>query len=190
MKHNSLIVLFAAITLLFTGQLFAFDEDRGAGGAGIVRMWKAGVSADTILFFIRQEGAVFSADDVAVIAEAGLPDRFIRDLIKSANSSRDSGDARSYPAYYPTPHYYPYYNPGYPRWFYGGPYLGIHLGGHDGGHNYGLRYRDNIPPHGSTSHNGGRAHSGVWGSGGHSAQGHSGGGLHGSSHAGGGRHGH
>ncbi|MCM2316746.1 MAG: hypothetical protein NDJ92_16490 [Thermoanaerobaculia bacterium] len=190
MKHNSLIALFAAITLFFTGQLSALDEDRGAGGAGIVRMWKAGVSADTILLFIRQEGAVFSADDVAVIAEAGLPDRFIRDLVKAANSSRDSGDARSSPVYYPPPRYYPYGYPWYPRGFYGGSYPGFHPGGYYGGHYYGHRYRPNIQPHGSTGHHGGRAHSGVWGSGGHSAAGHSGGGHHGSSHAGGGHHGH
>lgn len=211
MKRNLVIMLFAASTLFSTGQLFALDEKQGADGAGVVRMWKAGVSADTILLFIRQEGGIFSADDVAVMAEAGLSDRFIRDLIKAASSSRDSGDARSSPAYYPTSYYYSYYDPRYPRWLYGGSYFGIRLGGYFGSHYYGHHYRHNIRPHGSTGHHGGYTtyygashsrqftsgrhgggtHSGVWGSGGHSAAGdRGGGGLHGSSHAGGGHHGH
>lgn len=99
------------------------DEERvPTAGEEIVRMWKAQVSADTILLFVKQNGGiVFTADDIAYMAESGIPDRFIRDLLKAAARAR--GD-RYYP-YYRYPAVYPHP----PHW--GG---GIHIGGgHRGG---------------------------------------------------------
>lgn len=154
MKRHYVVTLFFAITLITASQSFAVDQNQRAAGEDIVRMWKANLSPDTILLFVRQADIVFTADDVALMAEAGLPDRFIRDLLKAAGSSVDRGYGRSYPVYYGTPYYDPWY---YPRYFYyGGPYLNIHLGGHFLGHHYG---HFNTIGHRSFGHGGYATHS-------------------------------
>ena len=133
MKPYRWIVVVLLLTLSATMPVAADDNVSRSAGADIVRMWNARLSGDTILLFVRQSDLVFGADDVAVMAEAGLPDRFIRDLLKAAGRR----DRDAYPLDY-YPRYDPYYYGGYPWWFYGGHgVLDVHLGGHFGGHHYG-----------------------------------------------------
>ena len=181
MKPYRWIVVVLLLTLSATMPVAADDNVPRSAGADIVRMWNAHLSGDTILLFVRQSDLVFSADDVAVMAEAGLPDRFIRDLLKA--SGRRDRDA--YPLDY-YPRYDPYYYGGYPWWFYGGHgVLDVHLGGHFGGHHYGSIGRHHRSGghhyssigHGSGSrgfgHGGGRvSHGGSRGGGHHSSGGH------------------
>lgn len=190
MKPHRFLVLLLAVTLLTAVPIFANDDTPRAAGADIVRMWNAHVSGDTIVLFVRQSDLVFTADDIATMAEAGLPDRFIRQLLKEAGNRVDDG---SYQTYYPRYDPY-YYGSPYPWWFYGGhTVLDLHLGGHFGGHHYG-----SIGHHGFSTighHSGGSHHdSGSHGySGSHSGVGHVGGGGHSSHgsghHSGGGHHG-
>lgn len=200
MNSRRFLVLLLAVTLLTAAvPLFAADDTPRAAGTDIVRMWNARVSGDTIVLFVRQSDLVFTADDIATMAEAGLPDRFIRQLLKEANRRDDDAYQTYYPRYDPY-----YYGSPYPWWFYGGhTVLDLHLGGHFGGHHYGSIGHGYSPighRGGATRHSGGshgflgshrgsghvsRGHSGGHSSGGHSSGGHSSGGHR----SGGGRHG-
>lgn len=139
MKPRRFLPMLLVVMSLTATPLFATDDIPRSAGAEIVRMWNAHLSPNTILLFVRQSGEIsFTADDVAVMAEAGLPDRFIRDLMKSAGASarRSYSSPRVYGRYpYPYPYPYPYY---YPSWgasiFIGGGHHGG--GGHGGGHGH------------------------------------------------------
>lgn len=190
MNSHRFLMLLLSVTLLAAVPLFANDGTPRASGADIVRMWNARVSGDTILLFVRQSDLIFTADDIATMAEAGLPDHFIRQLLKEAGNRRVD---RSYPLYYPRYDPY-YYGASYPRWFYGGhTVLDLHLGGHFGGHHYGsighhgystVGHRSGVTRH-SGSHGYSRSHGGL----GHVSGGHSRGHSSGGHHSGGGHHG-
>lgn len=203
MKLHRFLVLLLAVTLLTAVPMLANDDTPRAAGVDIVRMWNARVSGDTILLFVRQSDLVFTADDIATMAEAGLPDRFIRQLLKEAGYRDDGG---SYQTYYPRYDPY-YYGSPYPWWFYGGhTVLDLHLGGHFGGHHYGsighhgfstIGHRSGGTRHSGGSHGYSPSHgssgshrgSGHVSGGGHSSHGSSGGHHSGGGHSSGGHHG-
>lgn len=207
MRTYRILVLFLVVAVLTAVPISANQDTPRTTGADIVRMWDAKVSSDTIILFVRQSASdvVLTAEDIAMMAEAGLPDRFIRDLVKAAGNPR--GRRASYPLYAPPydPYYYGYngyYRSPYPWWFYGGG-IDLHLGGGFGRHHYSsfrghglttighggglVGHRDSGRSHAQAGLGTGSGHSrggshARSSSGGHSSGGHSSGGGHGRGH--------